>query len=286
VADAQVGAPVKGLVVALAAVLALTALFAGPLAAPARAATLSPLASSTTSTPVTGNLTGPSYLATASNGTYLINATGGPAYVQGSLVGTMTWKAKLSATNTTGTSVTPANGTLTSQKGSGKITVKTGAIPERIDLIVTVTSSFAGSNKTLNLTKSIRAVVPYALKATLVAGPNAGTLPFVVLVGLDGKPVGNVSVPALAPSATYDLEYRYATLGLSAGYHTFTLSLADAHGLVTFGNGRTVEAFTFYVAPAPSSETVWYVVGVVAFFGVLFIYATRVAARRRAPTRR
>ncbi len=284
VADTEVDAAVRPLPIALALLVLLGVLFAGPLAAPARAA--APGASSTSSPPLTGNITGPSFLATSSNGTYRLNATGGPAYVDGSLVGTITWKARLVASNTTGSSLTPTNGTLTAAKPNASLTLKVGALAERIQLIVTVTSSFAGANKTINLTKSIRSVVPYTLRATLVAGTNAGTLSFVVLVALDGKRVGNVTIPSLKPGASYSLSYRYATLGLSSGYHTFTLSIAEAHGLVTFGNGRTVEAFTFYVAPAPTNNTIWYVVGVIAFFGVLFIYGTRVAARRRPPTRR
>ncbi|HYA11124.1 MAG TPA: hypothetical protein VEH10_05600, partial [Thermoplasmata archaeon] len=147
-------------------------------------------------------------------------------------------------------------------------------------------SSLLKTNSTTNLSKTFRLVTPYTVRATLVAGPNAAILPFNVTVRLDGTVVGAVPVPKLAPNATFSLVYRYPTVGLSSGYHTFTLSVANEHGLVTFANGTTVQSMTFYVAPAAPNNTIWYVVGVIAFFGVLFIYATRVAARRRGPARR
>jgi hypothetical protein len=164
--------------------------------------------------------------------------------------------------------------------------VQTGAIAESMKLVVRVTSEQGTSNATANLTASFRIVVPYIVRATLVAGPYATVLPFNVTVALDGTVVGTATVPRLAPNETYDLAYRYPSTGLSVGYHTFTLSVANAHGLVTFANGLTVQATTFYVGAPPPSYTLWYVTGVVAFLGVLFIYATRVAARRQGSARR
>ena len=241
----------------------------------------------TGTTPLKGNLTGPSLLATNSNGTFYLNASGGAAVVAGLFAGDINWSAFVVGANTNGTSVKPSNGTITNTtKLPLSLAVTTGAIVETLTLEVKVTSQLLKTNSTTNLSKTFRLASPYTVRATLVAGPNAAILPFNVTVLLDGNVVGSVAVPKLAPDATYSLVYRYPTVGLSSGYHTFTLSVTDEHGLVTFANGTTVQSMTFYVAPSPPNNTLWYVVGVVAFFGVLFIYATRVAARRRGPGRR
>ena len=245
-----------------------------------------PAASSVTP-PLTGNVTGPSLLATSSNGTFYLNATGGPAVVSGDFVGKLNWTATLAGPNTTGSSVSPSNGTISNGTSQPvKLTVTTGAIRESLTLTVEVKSMLSTSNKTANFSKTFAIVTPYIVRATLVAGAASGLLPFNVTVSLDGTVLGTVTVPKLAPNETWDLVYRYPSTGLPSGEHTFTLTIADAHGLVSFANGATVETASFYVASSAPNNTVWYVAGVVAFFGVLFIYATRSAARRRAPGKR
>jgi len=278
--------------VALAFVLLLVVLAAAvatvPLAPGARAASSGAgPAASTTSNPVTGNVTGPSYLATSSNGTFRFNASGGPGVVGGQIIGKLTWTASLTGPNTTGTSVTPSNGTITSISSEPVVlSVKTGLRTGLFTLSVSVTSSLQKTNATGTISKGFHVLVPYTLRATLVTGPGASVLPFKVTVALDGAVVGTVTVPKIGPNTSYQFSYRYAIPDLASGYHTFTLTIANAHGLVTFSNGRTVETTTFYVAPAATSYTLYYVLGVVTFLGVLFIYATRVGARRRGATRR
>jgi len=275
--------PVRPSSLALLAVLVLAAVLSCGLAPVARAD--GPAA--TPAPPVVGNLTGPSLVATSSNGTFYLNASGGPAFVGGKLTGTLTWTASLGGGNLTGSSVTPGNGTITNPtQGPVRLTVSAGRITEPLTLLVTVKSASSAANRTLNLTRAFQIVVPYVVRATLVAGPGAVVLPFTVAVALDGTIVGSVQVPELQPNQTYALAFRYPTSGLSSGYHTFSLSIAAPHGLVTFQNGLTAETTTFYVAPAPANNTVWYIAGIVAFFGVLFIYGTRVAARRRGSARR
>jgi len=264
----------------LLAVVLLLALPTGPAqAAPRPAASGAP--------PIVGNLTGPSLLATGSNGTFYFNVSGGPAVVEGEFVGTINWTTNLTGANTTGSSVSPSNGSITNSTAQPVVLkMTTGAIAESLTLTVDVVSSVATQNASQNFSFTFRLVPPYTVRATLVAGPNAGTLPFNVTVLLDGTAVGTVPVPSLSPNQSWGLIYRYPATGLGSGWHTFTLQIADQHGLVTFSNGKTVQSTSFYVASAPPNNTVWYVVGVVAFFGVLFIYATRSAARRRGSTRR
>jgi hypothetical protein len=283
VEDAEVDAPMRASPVALALALVLAALTSSALAPNALAA--SPAA--TAPPPIAGNVTGPALVATSSNATFYLNASGGPAYSGGKLTGRINWTATLTGSNLTGSSVSPSNGTITAVTVVPvKLGVVAGAIAEPLVLLVEVTSASSTVNETSNLTLTFRIVVPYVVHATLVAGPKAAVLPFTVAVTLDGTPVGTVRVPQLKPNATYDLAFRCPTGGLASGYHTITLSIGDPHGLVTFQNGLTVESTTFYVAPAPADNTVWYVAGIIAFFGVLFIYGTRVAARRRGSAQR
>ncbi len=271
------------------AVLALL-LLAPALAAPAGAAApaaVVPASSTSPVTPVTGNLTGPKLVATSSNGTFYLNVTGGPAVIDGGFEGTINWTANVTASNTSGVVVSPDNGSITNATSQPvHLTVSTGQLVESVTLVVHAISSLGTSNATGNFSFVFRVAVPYTVRATLVAGPEATVLPFNVTVALDGKYVGTVTVPKLKPNGTYALAYPYPTLGLSSGYHTFTLTIENPHGLVTFGNGRTVETTTFYIAPAAPNDAIWYVAGAVAFIGVLFIYATRVAARRRTPGKR
>ncbi len=237
--------------------------------------------------PVTGTLTGPHLVPTSSNTTYVLHATGGPAVTtNGTLVGKIAYTTNLISGNLTGTSVSPKNGTITNLSAGAKLVVRTGVATGPATLQVTVTSSLGSASSTANFSIALSIVVPYVLVATLVAGPSASVLPFPVTVSLDGTPVGTVQVPQLAPNGTYHLTYRYATDGLSPGAHTFVLSLAAAHGFVTFANGQTTFVSTFYIAPPASNDAVWYVAGTVAFFGALFIFATRLAARRRGTARR
>jgi hypothetical protein len=276
-------APLAVVALVLAAALATGVLLPGARAAATPGATTP----ASTTPPLTGNVTGPSLVPTDWNATFYLNASGGPADTGGVFNGTIAWSTSASASNLTGVTVLPTNGTITNaSKLPIALTVSTGAIAESVTVTVEVTSSLNGTNSTSNLTRSFRIVPPYIVEATLVAGPEATVLPFNVSVALDGTVVGTVQVPELAPNATYALAYRYPTTGLSSGYHTFTLSIATAHGLVSFSNGLTVESISFYVAPATPNYTVWYIAGIVAFFGVLFIYATRVAARRQGSARR
>jgi hypothetical protein len=287
VADAEVDPPVTRRAPAfLAAVVVVLGLLVVPLLAPGSAA--EPLRPGQSGTPpLVGNVSGPSIVATSTNTTFYLNASGGPAVVNGSFVGIISWSASLSGPSTTSTFVTPLSGNITTTTVQPvAIIVTTSAAAQTLTLSVAVKSTFTKVNTSLTLTHAFRVAVPYIVYATLVAGRNASVLPFNVTVALDGTFVGFVHVPELAPGESYPLLYRYPTTGLGSGYHTFTLSVSDEHGLVTFAGGRTVQSATFYVAPAPMSNTIWYITGVVAFFGALFIYATRVAARRRGAARR
>jgi len=286
VADPEVDPPVR--LGPLLVVLALAAVALAPAFFLPTASAATPAATGSSS--ITGNLTGPGLLATSANTTFYLNASGGPAFVNGNETGTINWTATLSGANTTGTLVTPSGGTVTSTtRQPARMVVLTNGLPQTMTLTVKIVSTPAGAggkNETTNFTRTFRVITPYIVRATLVAGPQVTVLPFNVTVALDGTTIGSVPVPRLAPNASFQLVYRYPSGGLSSGYHTFTLSVAEPHGLVTFANGATVESTTFYVAPSAVNDTVWYVAGFVAFFGVLFIYATRVAARRQGSARR
>ncbi len=258
-------------------------LFLGSLApGAAHAASSSP---SATTSPVSGNITGPTYLATSTNGTYTFNATGGPGVVGDKVVGGLNWTAHVSGPNLQGVSISPVNGSLRSPGENTTLTLTVSNLTQTVTIEVEVRSSLGKANATANLTYSVIISVPYIVRAVVLAGATA-VLPFTVVVDLDGVRVGNVTVPTLVAHQAYQLVYRYATPGLSAGYHTFVLSVVDEHGLVTFSNGQSSFSTTFYVAPSPPNYAIWYVAGIAAFFGVLFIFATRVAARRRGSAKR
>ena len=235
---------------------------------------------------VTGSISGPTVLATHATATYTVNASGGPAIApNGTKVGNLTAYFSVSAGNLSGLTVTPADIPVTPGQPV-QATLALGGAAEVVTIGVMISSVFHTLNQSINLTYSVNAVTPYVVAATIVAGASSTVLSFPVELDLDGTAVGRLTVPSLTPGQSYNLSFKYATLGLSPGEHTFSITLASEHGLVTFANGATVYSSTFYVTGPATNYTLWYVAGIVTFFGVLFIFMTRVAARRRGASRK
>jgi hypothetical protein len=280
VADPEVDAPMKrkALGVLVLAALAIGLLVLASWGTPGVRA--SPTAA------VTGSVRGPTVLATQGKGTYTVNGSGGPAFASnGTEVGNVTVYFSVAAGNLSGVAITPAQlGIVFGRAGQTTLTV--GATAEVVSIGVMISSVYQHQNQSINLTYTVNVVTPYIVAATIVAGASSTVLSFPVQVELDGSAVGTVTVPSLTPGGSYNLSFEYPTLGLSPGEHTFSISLASEHGLVSFANGATVYSTTFYVTGPAPNYTLWYVAGTVAFFGVLFIFMTRVAARRRGALRK
>ncbi len=161
-----------------------------------------------------------------------------------------------------------------------------GTITETLTITVEIASVYQTANVSTNLTYTVNVVQPYVLTLDLISTASVTILGFTLIVDLDGTPVGTISVPSLTAKQSYTATFSYATLGLGSGYHTFTVSLPNEHGLVTFAGGSSTYSDTFYVPGSPPNYTLWYLAGAIAFFGAIFIFLTRVAARRRNPSRR
>jgi hypothetical protein len=238
------------------------------------------------SSAVVGNVTGPVVLGYDANQSYMLQASGGPAFAaNGTQVGNLTFFATLSGSNLTGDTISPSTGTFASGLPENA-TVTVGNITETLTIQVEITSVYLTANVSLNLTYSVSVVQPYVLTLDLIADSNSAVAAFTLTVDLDGAPVGTIHIPALSANEAYAATFQYASLGLSAGEHTFTVSLANEHGLVTFAGGASTYSTSFYVAGAAPDYTLWYVAGAVAFFGAIFIFVTRVAARRRSPSKK
>lgn len=269
------------------AVLGLVLLLAAPTSLIAVSA-VAPSARAATTEAVTGSVSGPGIVATGSTTLFYVYGWGGPAVAfNATVVGTIKYYSALSGSNLTGVSFTPATGNITSNQ-SVLVDLAVGNATETITISVMISSlnSNASENQSTNVSTTVHIVQPYVISATIVNSSATTVSAFVVYVTLDGSMVGRVNVTSLAAGKSFQLVYQYATLGLSSGEHTFGISLAQEHGLVTFPNGQTQYTVNVYVnGPAPD-YTLWYVAGIVTFFGVLFIFASRVAARRRGAARR
>ena len=243
-------------------------------------------ADASATTPVAGNITGPKVLAYNANKFLGINGTGGPAIAaNGTQVGNITFYASVTGVNTTGVSLSPTeSGILNGTPQQTLLTV--GNVTEALTILVEITSTFGSANESINLTYTVNVVQPYTLSMTILSTTSSTILAFSLTVDLDGAPVGSISVPTLTGHSSYVATFQYATLGLSSGDHTFTVSLVNEHGLVAFAGGGTTYSTTFYVPGPPPNYTLWYLAGAVAFFGAVFIFVTRVAARRRTPARK
>ena len=269
------------LATALLVVLAIGALLG---AAGAGVAEANPSLSAATT--VVGNITGPALVGYTSSHEYTLQATGGPAFnPNGTQVGNLTYYASVAGQNLTGVTVSPSTGTFVNGKPQ-TTQLGVGNVSETLTIAVEISSVYQHSNKSINLTYAVTVVQPYVLTLHLLAGPTVAIASFNLTVDLDGTPVGSILVPALTPKEAYVATFSYPTLGLGAGEHTFTVSLANEHGLVTFPGGATTYSTSFYVAGPAPNYTIWYLAGAVAFFGAIFIFVTRVAARRRSPTRK
>jgi hypothetical protein len=263
-----------GLLILLAVVLLL------PLLALSGGALATGTAASSPYPPLSGSITGPSTLGEKLKATYTIQATGGPAEaLNTTIVGVYTYNATLSGANTSSAFVTPASGVLLN--GSASVTVSAPSQAQSMTLFVLVRSGYNGANVSDNLTYAIDVVAPFNVTATLVVGSGTSVGPMTLAVTLDGDPVGTVAVPTLTGGSTYPINFQYVPLGLSPGWHTFAISLVPEHGLVTFPGGAETYAQSFYVTGPSPDYTPWYLAGFGAFIGTIFIWTSRVGARRR-----
>lgn len=231
--------------------------------------------------PVTGSITGPTSVGELLKATYTIQANGGPAELtNGSQTGIYSYKAGFGpGVNTTAALITPAQGVLVNR--TIQLQFQAPNLTETLTIYALVTSSGAGQNASQNFTISVQIVAPYRLLAVLTVTGPAGTLPFSLTVTLDGQPVGSVAIPTLSSGAHYPLNFAYVAQNLAPGWHTLAISLAQEHGLVAFSGGRESVSQSFYVTGPTPDYSLWYLTGAVALVGAVFIWATRVGARRR-----
>ena len=263
----------------LAALLALVFLL------PALALLPAPAARADTSTSsLTGTITGPSIMGTGLRANFQVTATGGPAVApNGTVMGVLSFKASLVGLNTSTGSITPPQGVLIN--GTISLSVVAPNLTESMTLYVELNSTFAASSTTTNLTYVIQVVTPITLAGTLhVVGP-ASVKNFALTVNLDGRPVGTILVPTLTSGQTFPIQYSYVAQTLSPGWHTFGVSVAQEHGLLAFSNGAEAITIDFYV-PGPSPDyTIWILAGSFALIAAVVIWVRLVGARRRPKAR-
>ncbi len=245
----------------------------------------SPLAhAAATSSPVMAAIHGPTYFGTGGHGRYQLTGSGGPAQApNGTFIGQYNFTVTPQASNLSNVVVAPSDGVL--ENGSFNVTLDVNNVSQVITLVLEVSSIYQGQNQTINVSTTVQVVTPYKVSAVVVASPTASVLPFSLQVFLDGQAVGSVAIPGLTPGENYTFTFSYVTLGLSSGWHTFSISLGTENGLVAFAGGALTYSQSFYIPSASTDYTLWYVAGAVAFFGAIFILLTRVAARRRGTAR-
>jgi hypothetical protein len=230
--------------------------------------------------PVTGAITGPSFVGVNLHASYQVTAQGGPAMAaNGTVTGIYSYKASVAGANAT---VAPVSGVLVNRSVSISLIAQniTGIAEIRV-LVTSSANATSKTNQSVNLTYSVTVVIPYRLTAVLTSTSSEGINSFNLTVTLDGSVVGQIQVPSLLAKASAPVTFNYVTAGLSPGYHTFSLSVTQEHGLVVFANGAQQFSVTFYVPGSAPDYTLWYVAGAVALAGAIFIWLTRVAARRR-----
>lgn len=273
---AQSRGPTRAALLGVAAVLALVAFAAVPLLPSARGATSGSLS---------GTVTGPANVGEGLKAEYIVTGTGGPAIASnGTQVGVISYHAYYVAppgVNTTGALLSPPSGVLV----NGTITLQLTApnVTGTATVAVLLNSSYQTHWTLDNVTTGVSVVQPMRIGGTLQVGSGGSIAPFAITVTLDGTPVGTIAVPTLAAGATYPVSFAFVAPSLGAGWHTVAMNVAPEHGLVAFAGGAEAVTSTFYVPGPATNDTVYYIGGVVAFFGALVIWGGRVGARRRRP---
>lgn len=230
---------------------------------------------------ITGTISGPTVVGRALHAQYTVTGTGGPAFtLTGARVGNITYNATLSGTNVSTASIKPATGNINSGQVVLQLTAPnvTGGMTLRVQL----TSSYQRVNMSSNLTFSIQVVQPYILSGILVAGATPVT-GFNMTVTVDGTPVGQVTVPAIAANGTYTFTFNYVPQSLAPGWHTIAVSVTPQHGLVTFLGGVQEMSTQFYLTSPPPNYVLDFGVGIAALAAAVFIWGSVVGARRRGP---
>ena len=230
--------------------------------------------------PLSGGITGPTGVGLGLQASYVVTAKGGPAEaLNGTQVGTYSFTTSIQAVNTTGAKITPVSGVLTDFTVS--ITLIAPNVTEPLTIYVLVTSTLGSANATQNLSYSVHIVQPFKLSATLVVGSSGAVSPFGLTVLLDNQPVGSILVHGLTAGASYPISFAYVPTDLAPGWHTFLISLAQLHGLVSFAGGEQVLSVSFFITGGGPDYTAWYLTGTAVFVGAILIWSTTVGGRRR-----
>lgn len=280
VEEPEVGEEVKGSL-AILSLLAILLVSIGPGSVSALS-----LAPASSAHPLKGNITGPTVLPVTGQGTYVLEASGGPAELaNGTVKGNYTYNATIIGINTTGGLVSPATGTLTN--GTADLTLTGPNNTGNYILNVNVTSKpDTGNSTSIIVSYNFTTVVPYVLSDSLDNHNSFAITGARVIVGFDGSTVATITLPSIAANGTYDFVYNYTTsAGLSSGYHTFTLTISGTSNLLTFSNGQTQLSVTFYVQPPATDYTWYYAIGALLVALAIFISLFVVGGGRRRKKR-
>ncbi|MCI4353222.1 MAG: hypothetical protein L3K14_07565 [Thermoplasmata archaeon] len=226
-----------------------------------------------------GAISGPTVVGRGLQVQYVVTGTGGPAFtLSGTQVGNITYNATVSGANVSTASIRPATGTLAN--GQAVLRFTAANLTEAMKVNVELTSSYHSAHASSNLTLSIQVVQPYLLSGTLIAGATT-VAGFNMTVTVDGTPVGQVSVPAIAANGSYTFTFDYVPQSLAPGWHTIAISVAPQHGLVTFVGGVQELSAQFYITSPPPNYALDVGVGIAALAAAFFIWGSVVGARRR-----
>jgi len=196
-------------------------------------------------TAVAGVITGPTALAPRTSSSYFLNATGGPGLASG---GNYSIRYYLSGSDLTDGGPLPSSpSTMTNSTGAFTLNVTAPAKEQGISLIVELNSSFGTTYERTTLTYAITVVTPVILTATFANDGKTAALNVLVRFYVDGKLVGQATIPRIEPGATGTATLSYLPAGLGAGSHT-VLAQADinGNGVIEPDKGEVVVLDVFY----------------------------------------
>lgn len=251
----------------LVLLLALLAVTAYVVAAPAAAATGGPLFF---------DLSGPSAVAPGATVTFNVTASGGPS---GNVTYTVSYY--IEGTNTSGGSpLSSSPGRRSGNATTLEINMTAPSLVQTVTLVVTLDAApTGGAAQNVTRSFSISVVTPIVLTATF---HNAGTTTAVnvtVRWYVDGAQVGTSFIKQIAADGDATATFDYLPVGLAAGQHTVQAAAdLDHDNVIDPAKGEVVTSTLFYSQTQETAAGWTILLGIGVFIPVFLVV---VALRRR-----
>ncbi len=228
------------------------------------------------------NLQRPAFAGSGQTVQLKLTIAGGPA---GDFGGNFTYTASVTASNDTGSSITPSSGT--SAKGDFilNLTMPTEA-PQKVTVSINATSTAGTSgNPSTFLVRefTIEDVVPVVLRATVFNTGSVDAKNVTARFYADGVLL-NTQVVNVSAFGSAVLSYNWTFLRVSSGKHVITVTVNDPAKLVEFSGGNDVISQVIFIGKQGNPAGAILTIGVIILAVlVVLMYLQKPVKRGKSP---